>query len=184
MPPYTPMRLFIAIPLPPPIQEQILTLYQGLPHVHWIPAEKLHLTLKFLGETDPEKLDLIKSALTSIQHDSFLVRLKGVGCFYNKSFVRVIWVDFDHSPPLLDLQQKIDSVLQTHCLIAKETRPFVPHLTLTRPKGLKRSEVQDWLKQHEGFVTEPFDVTEFCLMESHTHPSSAVYQIVDKFNLQ
>ena len=50
------MRLFIALPLPEPVEKelgQIISLCRNKGgHVKWVASENIHLTARFLGDTD------------------------------------------------------------------------------------------------------------------------------------
>ena len=82
------MRLFIAIEIPDEIRNVLMAFLNELrgtaPKAKWVRAENLHVTLKFLGATAPEKLSTIQNALLLI-HDKNPVTLnfRGLGFFPN-----------------------------------------------------------------------------------------------------
>lgn len=81
------MRTFIAIPLPKECQIMLDQLQQSLraykADVRWVAIPSIHLTLKFLGEVDPEIIPKLNELLQDNvkSQDSFDLRLHGLGCF-------------------------------------------------------------------------------------------------------
>jgi len=64
------LRLFIALPLPPEVEAE-LDLVLGLlqpkgPGVKWVPSRNIHLTVKFLGDTDEKNVGKITSAIDEV----------------------------------------------------------------------------------------------------------------------
>jgi len=134
------MRLFIAINLPAPLRDGIHDASRPLRDarlpVRWVPPENYHLTLKFLGEVHPDKIESIQSALDRIGREaaSFDVCLEGVGAFPTIRRPRVIWLGADPSPALRCLKQDVEWSLGA-LGFERETRAFHPHLTLGRCPG-------------------------------------------------
>lgn len=62
--------------------------------VRWVRPAQMHLTLRFLGDTDTAKLPAIQAAMDAVaaSNTSFEMRLGGIGCFPNRNRPRVIWV--------------------------------------------------------------------------------------------
>ena len=92
-------RTFIEVELPEPVRgalaELSVRLAQGWPRgaVRWATAEKLHLTLRFLGDTEAEKVGALAAGLDGLAADQpgFDLRLTSVGVFPNARRPRVIW---------------------------------------------------------------------------------------------
>src|SRR5262249_58718867 len=105
------------------------------PAFKWVRPENLHLTLKFVGETETGKLRLIREAL-SIVHSRTALELKfgGLGFFPDKKRPRVFWVGIDAPLELPQLAVAVDAAL-AGLGFPRETRAFVPHLTLARLDG-------------------------------------------------
>ena len=133
------IRAFIAIDLTPEIQQhvdQVLVQFKnrlaGVP-VRWVPAENIHLTLKFLGEVSLSNLEMLKKILQSetANHSPFEFSVGGVGAFPSPRHPRVVWVGIEAPPDLANLQRSIETAM-ARLGYAKEDRPFSPHLTLGR----------------------------------------------------
>lgn len=152
------------------------------PRAKWVRPENLHVTLKFLGETDPGKLRAIQKALSSIQDASAVtLSFRGLGFFPNEKRPRVFWVGMDGSGNLKTLADAIDR--EMHKLgFALENRPFTPHLTLARfePPGLApqlAATVKDNSAREFGSLT----AREFRLIESKLKRTGAEYTTVQSF---
>src|SRR5882762_3533659 len=97
------MRLFVGIDITPEIRNRIsvyvASLQREFPTVgaKWVKPELLHLTLKFIGESnEPEK---IKAALSTIQSPPFEVSFRSVGFFTPRS-PRTFWAGVNSSETL------------------------------------------------------------------------------------
>ena len=129
------MRTFIAIDLPENIREEIRKIQEKLPEFKGKLTEKenLHLTLKFLGEVDEEKIRLLKDKLKEIKFKKFEAEIDSLGVFSEK-FVRIVWL---HLTNCEKLQEKIDKKLED--IFQKEER-FMSHLTIARVKNIKNKK--------------------------------------------
>ena len=61
------MRLFLALNLPPDVavaaHAAAEPLRRAAPAISWVPAERLHLTVKFLGERSEEDVEPLAGAV-------------------------------------------------------------------------------------------------------------------------
>ncbi len=97
-----------------------------------VPAMNLHLTLAFLGEVAPERVEAARSAASGIHGERFELVLDRVGAFRRAG---VGWAGPARAPrALLELQSALDSALRA-AGFTLEDRPFAPHLTLARKLG-------------------------------------------------
>jgi len=102
--------------------------------VKWVDPDNIHLTLKFLGNTDSGIVGKITSALEEAVRGTppFSIEVGGLGVFPNTRHVRVVWVGLTGEVAKLgQLQQRIETVL-VPLGFAAESRSFTPHLTLGR----------------------------------------------------
>ena len=107
-------RLFIAIPLPASVREQLFALYEPMRSVAWTRPEQLHLTLRFLGDVEAEWGEKLESALSRAQVEPFLLPVAGLGAFPPRGTARVLWVGVGHGHPRLhQLRQQIDDALMS-----------------------------------------------------------------------
>ena len=130
------MRLFVALDLSESVRAAIAAfcekLRRALPSARWVRPEGIHVTLKFIGELNQDRVAPIQTALGKI-HSAAPVEmaLRGTGFFPNERRPRVLWAGIDASPNLAQLAAEIESQLEP-LGIARESREFRPHLTLAR----------------------------------------------------
>ena len=153
-----------------------------MPDARWVDPDNLHLTLRFIGEVEEPLVEDIVYALRSIRMAPFPLTLSGVGHFESRQKVRQLWAGVESSPPLVDLQGRVDAAVR-RAGIGVEAKRFVPHVTLARPKGVKASTAGAWLQAAGLFRGFPFTVSSFTLFASYLGRGGPVYQPVEEFAL-
>jgi RNA 2',3'-cyclic 3'-phosphodiesterase len=186
------LRTFIAIDVPPAVLDTITRIQNrfkslGL-HASWVKPGNIHLTLKFLGETDPDRISGIQNKLTETlaAFAPFRLSMNSAGVFPNTQRPRVLWVGLkDDDGALETLQSNIEKALES-VGFPIEHRPFSPHLTLARVKSPKgKKELKDELDavNQEGIDPHPFDVVGVHLYESQLTPTGSIYTVLANFKL-
>ena len=133
------IRVFIAVDLPPAIQESVekqtasLRRTLGDDLIRWVPAQNMHLTLKFIGNIAASHLDFLKQMLTQSVNSQrqFDLQIGGIGSFPNLKRPRVLWVGIHAPADLTSLQKNVEAGA-VRLGYEKEERGFSPHLTLGR----------------------------------------------------
>jgi len=133
------IRSFIAIELPEDIRHQIKLIQDKFKLVDpssskWVDPDKIHLTLKFLGNITASQINTINNSVaeTLTGKNKFRLILGNPGAFPDKKRVRILWVGVDGDlQPLNVIQQELDTNLEPSGFEA-EKRSFRPHLTLAR----------------------------------------------------
>jgi 2'-5' RNA ligase len=174
-------RLFVAIRPPEDIRDLLIDAMDDSPDFRWQDEEQLHLTLRFIGEVDRPIADDLADALTRVHAERIHARINGVGRFEQRS-AGALWAGVEPKEPLAALSAKIERVCLTVGL-EPERRAFHPHITLARWKGRRSREVADFLERKRAFKSEPFDVTEFTLLESRLSRHGAHYEEVASYPL-
>jgi 2'-5' RNA ligase len=186
-----PLRVFCAVPLPIEIRERaiehIVQLRQAAPDIRagWERVEKMHITLKFLGEIEADRVaslsEATERAVSALQ--PFKLSITGAGAFPTPRNPRVLWLGItDHSNELARLQK----LLEDECAAAgfqREPRAFHPHLTLARlrtPQGARRLAM---LHQELGFAPMEFTVNEIVVIRSELTPGGSRYTDVSRHAL-
>ena len=133
------LRAFIAIELPQNIKDaierQTVRLRQTLGNdlVRWVPAQNMHVTLKFLGDIAASHVEFLKQMIAreSESHQQFDLQIGGLGSYPTSKRPRVLWVGLHAPADLASLQKSIEAGA---CRLGyeQEERPFSPHLTLGR----------------------------------------------------
>ena len=133
------VRSFIAIELPDELKLGLAQLEAQLkmsrqPWVKWVDPYSIHLTLKFLGSVNVDRINEITKVMEeSVQGIPPLhLEVKDLGVFPSLSRVQVAWVGVSGEvDKLSQLQQHLETNL-ARLGFAPESRPFTPHLTLAR----------------------------------------------------
>ena len=94
-----------------------------------VPAANLHLTLVFLGEVDPSRIEPLRRAAVGVAGSAFTLALDRVGGFRRAG---VAWAGCRQSPAgLIGLQAGLERRIR-EAGFSPDDRPFTPHLTLAR----------------------------------------------------
>jgi 2'-5' RNA ligase len=177
------VRLFIAVNLPDDLRRAIhaaaAPLRRRTVPVKWVDPEGLHLTLKFLGAVDPDRLADIVAALERACRGArpFPLPIGGFGAFPTPGRARVLWVGCEPVPPLELLQHGVEREFAP-LGFPVEGRPFRPHLTL----GRARPEARGGIRELESVLAEltfggETTVGSVEVMESTLSPQGARYAI-------
>lgn len=177
-------RLFIAIDLPGEIKDRLMPFCSGVPGVKWVKREQMHLTVRFIGETDTEALKAITGALGGIKLPGFVMRLEGLGRFPPNGRVNVLWAGVKAPSDLLVLQEEIERVLLS-CDVALPQHSFSAHITLARLKAPPPLDsLQRYLAREGELRTADFRVSAFGLYASQLTPNGSVYRRLASYGLQ
>lgn len=178
------MRLFWAISLPDAHKRSIEKVLQPLRSeeidARWVTRENLHVTVKFLGEVEDEKVnDVIEAARgAALKTPSLQTHLTEFGCFPNCGKARVLWVGIDDpGDTLANLAARLDEELGQLGL-KRESRKLHPHVTVARlrePRSVR--EVLDRVGPM-NFETAPFEVGELVAFRSYLSPKGSTYERV------
>jgi RNA 2',3'-cyclic 3'-phosphodiesterase len=132
------MRIFVGIDLDPAVRSRISRFVEDVvgfaPDARWTHPESLHLTLKFIGEQKPERVEAIAERLRQITSSAFEICCSGYGFFPSAKAPRVFWTGIQGGLQLPALAESIDAGM-AGLGIPREERPYSPHLTLARAGG-------------------------------------------------
>jgi RNA 2',3'-cyclic 3'-phosphodiesterase len=183
------MRTFIAIPLPDECRTLLDRMQQKLrsfgADVRWVAIPSIHLTLKFLGETDPDVISKLSESLESDTQSqrSFSLRLHGLGSFPDQKNPRVIWCGIDgETGNLSHLQQQVETTCDRFGF-APENRDFHPHLTLGRVNGKRNLQLLIECIKMGMDLESSFTADHFNIYKSTLKPQGAVYSILKTITL-
>jgi len=175
------MRLFIASPLSHETEqflaEIIFDLKQKRGRVKWVDSKNIHLTLKFLGETDENKVEPIKDAIqqASIKHNKIDSHIDKIGVFPNINRPRVIWAGLSEGVEALRALARDTENAMADLGFEKEKRPFKSHLTMGRVKedsGLY--DLKEAIKSYK-IESQPIAFDKIVLFKSTLTRSGPIY---------
>lgn len=142
-----------------------------------VPAENLHLTLKFLGDVEegivPSLMEAVERAAEGVPPAT--LTLRGTGAFPNLRRPRVVWVGVEDGESLVTVARRLEEGLEPMGF-ARERRRFSPHLTVARVKGGRGREAVVRVAQEyeeEGFGEQRVDAIR--LKRSELTPRGAIY---------
>jgi len=197
------MRIFIGIDLDPEVRARISRFLEGVasfaPEARWVRPESLHITLKFIGEQPPERVEAITERLRRVEGSGFEIRCGGYGFFPTAKAPRVFWIGIQAGPQLAELAERVD-VAVAELGIPREDRPYSPHLTLARGGAGRSSGSPKWRKgdspKNTFAVLEKrlaamgeldfgaMTAHEFILYQSQLSPSGSKYTKLQRFPLR
>ena len=191
------IRSFLAVDLREDLRKQIGQVQQDLKQrlsretskdtrISWVQPASIHLTMKFLGDTDETLVDPMRAAIEQVmkEYRAIQIPLERLGAFPRPQQPRVLWVGAsqrweqgEDAKQLAALHQAVEDCCGTFDF-AQDGRPLSPHLTLARIKGGERYVGQALAKS--GVMDRPISlgslaVESIVLMKSELHPTGSVY---------
>ena len=174
-------RLFVALRPPPAMRAALLHVAAEIPGARWQGDERLHLTLRFIGEVDRHVAEDVAAALGSVSHPGFALRLDGIGCFERRGRIDNIWAGVTPHEPVRSLHATVTSALR-RAGIPPEERAFVPHVTLARfTRGPASADALPIARLWPQPVEARFD--HFLLYESELGAAGPHYSAIARYRL-
>ena len=176
------MRAFVAIELPAEVKAGLKDTQQRLRQTglkaSWVRPENIHLTLKFLGDIAPARVEAISDTMKAVadRHAPFTLSAAGLGVFPRLKKARVLWAGLREGvAELIQLQQELDAALKL-CGFEPEKKQFRGHLTLARfRKRAPTEKLQSALNEIGGASIGQWSVEDLILFQSDLQPSGPIY---------
>jgi RNA 2',3'-cyclic 3'-phosphodiesterase len=182
------IRTFIALPASSDAQQKIAAIQSKLKTSHadvkWDAPDKFHLTLKFLGNVELPRIEMLKMHLEKITRSfpGLSLIYDSLGVFPSLISPRVVWIGARPDHELLGLHYAIDELCSKHGF-PKEERSFHPHITLGRTRGTRNIVHLTEAIKTITFEAINFNCSEVLLMKSDLHQGGSVYSILSSFPL-
>ncbi|MDK2372745.1 MAG: RNA 2',3'-cyclic phosphodiesterase [Candidatus Korarchaeota archaeon] len=184
------IRSFIAIDVEDPeivskivrVQEEILSSSARLRPVE---RQNLHLTLKFLGNVEESRIELVASTMREVleSFEPFPMHLKGVGAFPRVSRPNVVWIGVDEGRDIfIEMAKELDRSL-AKLGFKRETKGFEPHLTIARVKGYS-GDLPEIIRRISDFDIGFIDVDEVRLKKSTLTSQGPIYETLYSIKLR
>jgi 2'-5' RNA ligase len=180
------IRLFVAIKIPGKVKENLLATCKKIAgdteNYRWENPEKIHLTLKFIGEVEENLVSKIGQELTFIEnYNSIGFSAVKFGFFFRNGLPTVLWAGLDTAESIYMLVEELNRRLGIFS-IPVERRRFKPHLTLLRIKSDLSTEFINKIKDYP--ITDmKFNSNEVALIKSELFQTGARYTDIKKYKL-
>ncbi|AEH52043.1 RNA 2',3'-cyclic phosphodiesterase [Pseudothermotoga thermarum] len=173
------MRTFIAIDVNEQVRDVAMQIVEKLMRrgfkANWVSRENVHLTLFFLGEVDPKKVDEITRHLYDRikGFPSFYYHVEKLGYFVKNNKPAVIWLGVRTNQALQKLYEEMEAELSKHNFSFE--KKFTPHITIGR---VKDPLPPAWKALLEDITYEPIlvAVDRFAVYSSTLTPSGPIYK--------
>lgn len=181
------LRLFIAFELPESVRRELGRAGDELrdcgARVSWVKPANMHLTLRFLGDTESRLVDVLTSGLQTIEGRATTARLNRLGAFPNLKRPRVVWAGIDGNlEPIFDLSRDVEMMVQ-RLGFGPDARQFKPHLTIGRIRDPRHSG--DLTDAVASCALEPiqFSLDKLILFQSTLTPQGPIYKRLAELSL-
>jgi len=188
------IRSFIAIPISKPVKEKVLSTVSSFRKqfpgnaIKWVDPNNIHLTVKFLGETELQNLVHLMNQIHICTENtkSFELIFSKLGSFPSKKNPRVFWVGTQINEQIKNFYKLIENVCSKDGFII-DSKPLSPHITIGRVKrSFDENEFQKINELLNQYQSESFGVQiveSFFLYKSDLRPDGPLYTILDEFRL-
>lgn len=184
------MRAFLAIEIEPYIKNKIEESQEIISesessNIKYVERENIHLTLKFFGEIDDEKLDeisdIIRQSIKS--YDTYTIKVVNIGAFPNIYNPRVIWAGIkDKKETTIRLIEELDKKFNR--IGFKKEKSYVPHVTIGRVKNISdKQKLSQTLKSLNKRYHGKMEVKKLIIKSSTLTPDGPIYNNVKEFDL-
>ena len=182
-------RTFIAIKIP--FKKQTLEEIQQIKtelkdeKIKWVESWNLHLTIKFLGETEENKIEetivKLNENLQSIR--KFDIKIHTLGIFGPLNNPKVIWIGIDRSDYLQDIKNIIDNALND-LGFNFDNNIFKPHLTIGRIKYIKdKARLKEIIERYKDYEFDFIKVDKVFFYESQLTQKGPIYRVIKENQL-
>jgi 2'-5' RNA ligase len=187
-------RLFLAVDLAISVVERLAVLQREWSQriddedvrIKWVDPANIHVTLKFLGETEKTLVPMLEEVLADLARPlfPFEVSCQRVGAFPNPRRARILWAGLDPkgAEVMALLPQAIERDLEP-LGFARDAREFHPHVTLGRVKSKKRYDMSPIVDEFADFDFGQSYVKDIILYESTLTRKGAEYTVLNRFPL-
>jgi 2'-5' RNA ligase len=168
-------RIFVAIDLPDSTRRLLADLDPHIRGVRWTEPDQMHLTLGFFGDV-PEDVELnLRERLKAIEFGAFFLPVNGVGSFSSRGAPKIIWIGVGKAHPhLFQIYKRVQEAALA-VGIEPELRPWNPHITIARCRGVSAQALRKFLQSNGEFDAGMIRVDAFYLYSSKLTPAGPIH---------
>jgi 2'-5' RNA ligase len=181
-------RVFIAINVE--LSSDLSRVFQELKdelesdRIRWVPENNFHITLRFLGDLQPDQIEIVKLILDEVcsKKRAFVFKLYQVDFFKHRGNPSVLFFNLDRVEDFVCLSGTIQKRLNEKGI--SSNKKFTPHLTLARLKEIKDlSNFYHVVDKYREIPTQEIKADRVIFYESVLKPSGAEYHVLDEYQL-
>jgi len=181
------IRLFVALKIPDEVKAEIFrhsnAAAENQSGCRWEANDKVHLTLKFIGEVKEEFLQQIIDELEFIKsYSSFNCKISKFGFFFRNNEAKILWCNLETDDSIISLVDELNNRLQQF-EIETEKRKFKGHLTLLRIKNRVSEEFIIRFKKYK-FDPIKFNSNQIAVIQSVLKPTGSEYKVLKIYELK
>jgi len=181
------IRLFVALKISDVVKSKIFKLCYSAAETpsdfRWEAKDKVHLTLKFIGEVKEELLLQITDELEFVEnYSSFNCTISRFGFFFRDNQAKILWCNVETDDSIVLLVDELNKRLAKYD-IEIEKRKFKGHLTLLR---IKKQVSENFIKRFKEYSFDPvkFNANEIALIQSVLKPNGSGYKVLKIYELK
>jgi len=184
-------RVFCAVPLPLDLRERLMAhvnhVRDSVPDARasWSRVDSVHLTLKFLGDLSPGKVEKLSEAASRSAKEfaPFQIVVEQTGAFPKQGQPRVLWIGInDFSGKLGDLHARLEDESANEGF-ARDDRPFHPHLTVARLRQPRHARTLVAAHKELVFDAAEIAVSELLVIRSELGNEGSKYTVISRHTL-
>jgi len=175
------IRTFIAIELPVEVKQVARRIQsqlgESIEGIRWVKQENIHLSVKFLGNVEENRINDIAAAVKNAVEDISVMNLKTghLGIFPNEKRPRILWLGIEG-----EVREFIRMTKNCESELAKlgyerDARENKPHITVGRIRSSKKQKGLINILKDIPIESIEFRAGALNLMRSELNPNGAVY---------
>ena len=177
------IRTFVSVPVPMTDEiSEILSDLKSIKGIRVSPPGQIHLTLKFLGDTDEKKVVKLCQSLKDslVGRESFDVVIEGIGAFPNERNPKVIWLGIKEPNTLKEIAGVVGACVKD-LNIKADDKSFSPHMTVGRVNY--KTDLEDVFLNNKKKMFCNFRCDHIDVMKSELTPKGAIHSIIESIPL-
>ena len=181
------IRIFIALSISENIKDNIFShcieFVQNYSKFNWEAKDKIHLTLKFIGEVEDELLPKIIDKIEFVKnYTPFDCEISKFGFFFRDDIAKILWCNLETDNSILKLVDELNTRLYKFN-IEPDKRKFKAHLTLLRLKTKVDQKFVDGVKSYK-FEPIKFGTNRISIIQSLLKPTGSEYKVLKNYELK